>query len=95
MTGKIVSIVNLKASSKIRLEMIPNILGSNIYKMLLDSSIQGFVFTSISQVLKSLSIMKSYPNISIQYLLCDRFNFLLTDYKDAHTSYLIFGIWVP
>lgn len=61
------------------LYILPNILGSNIYNIELDSSMHGFVFTSINQVLKSLSIMKSYPNISIQYLLEERFNFLFTD----------------
>lgn len=49
--------------------MIPSIRGINFYNNDDDSSIQGFVFTSISQTLYFSSIIKSYPNISNEYYL--------------------------
>lgn len=54
------SITILNASS--------NILGINSYNNGDDSSKQGFVFISINHGFKFSSIIKSYPNISKEYL---------------------------
>ena len=53
--GKILSIVNLNASS--------NILGINFFKIVEDNYIQGFVLIYISHKLNLESIIKSYPKI--------------------------------
>jgi len=57
-----------KTASTVSLNISSSILGSKVLSKLLDSSKQGFVFTSIKNMLKSSSNMKSYPKSSKQYL---------------------------
>ena len=72
--GKSTSTVSLNASS--------SILGIKLFNNFELSSKQGFVFTSINQVLKSESNIKSYPKISKQYFLFSWFINFLTDKTD-------------
>ena len=66
--------VSLNASS--------SILGSRHFKMGLDSSRQGLVFTYISQGCPLMSIMKSYPKISKLNFLASLFSFLIVALRE-------------
>lgn len=55
-----------------------SILGNNSLSKSLDSSMQGLVLTSINQTFNKSSIIKSYPNISKQYLYSFNRNDFLT-----------------
>ncbi len=53
---------------------------------------QGLVLTYINHVLKTESIIKSYPNISNVNYRKLGFNLCLTDSIDIAISYFIYGI---
>jgi hypothetical protein len=79
-----------KAVSSVNFSISFSILGRYLHNSCEDSSIQGLVFTSISQRPKSPSMMKSYPNSSKQQFL-PVFNFFLIDSKLWTTMSFILG----